>query len=225
MASSHLTSQGGIYQIRCLVNGKVYVGSTVWIDRRWKEHFRLLTRGVHHSRHLQRSWLEFGSNSFVFEILELASADDLIRIEQEYLDRIRPFDPRIGFNYSRTAMSSSGYSLSDQTRARMSAARLGREFSVETRAKLSAAKKGRLVSAETRAKISASGMGQSPSVETRAKLSKANKGRMLSELHRAKISAALRGKGRAMSAEIRAKISATMKSKDRRNASRQEVAG
>lgn len=64
----------------------------------------------------------------------------------------------------------------------------------ETRAKISAAMKQRMVSSETRAKISASTSafrkGKHHTVETRAKLSVANRNRKVSNETRAKLSAA-----------------------------------
>lgn len=63
-----------------------------------------------------------------------------------------------------------------ETRAKMSAARMGKEFSTETRAKLSAARLGRKHSPGTRAKISAAQVGKVMSADARAKMSAAKMG-------------------------------------------------
>ena len=114
-----------------------------------------------------------------------------------------------------------GKTFSAETRAKMSAWGLGRTFSTETRAKMSAAQMGntncvgRTHSAEARAKISAAQMGNTNSVgrthsaETRAKMSAWQIGRTFSTETRAKISVAKTGK--TCSAETRAKISASLK--------------
>jgi hypothetical protein len=52
--------QGGIYQIRCLANGKVYVGSAADLRRRWGRHRRALSIGKHVNGHLQAAWLKHG---------------------------------------------------------------------------------------------------------------------------------------------------------------------
>lgn len=45
----------GIYQIRNIVNGKVYIGSAVNIERRWGMHKNRLKAGQHRNIHLQRA--------------------------------------------------------------------------------------------------------------------------------------------------------------------------
>jgi len=167
MTASHLTTSG-VYQIRCLVNGKVYVGSAINIKKRWNEHRRDLKLGKHHSVHLQRAWTKHGPSQFKFEILGIvALKEDLIRAEQDWIDRIRSFKRDIGYNISPTAGSCLG---AKQTKIR----------SAETRAKLSAALKGknkRPRSAEERAHLSAMTKGRPKSPETRARMTAANKAR------------------------------------------------
>ena len=99
--------------------------------------------------------------------------------------------------------------VSDETRARLSAAGMGRVFSAETKAKISAAHKGRVLDRERvekqRASLTgrkqpkdeierrrASMMGRVVSAETRAKQSAAHKGQIVSEAQRAAISAKLK---------------------------------
>ena len=119
-----------------------------------------------------------------------------------------------------------GTKHSEETKAKLSAARMGREVSPETRAKIGAANRaairkhvaenddscdcfahiGHTVSIETRAKISAALLGRKLSTEHRAKLSAANIGNVVSHKTRAKISA--NRMGHSVSPETRAKIGA-----------------
>lgn len=125
--------------------------------------------------------------------------------------------------------------LSDEYRAKQSAAMLGKQHALghthtaEHKAKNSAAHKGRVFTAEHKANISASKMGHSVSAETRAKISAAKKGNHASEATRAKLSIAHTGKnhtpeyrarmsamrkgckGKPMTAETKAKISSALK--------------
>jgi len=39
----------GVYKITNIINGKVYVGESMDIDKRWDEHKLDLDNGVHHS--------------------------------------------------------------------------------------------------------------------------------------------------------------------------------
>jgi hypothetical protein len=67
--------------------------------------------------------------------------------------------------------------LTQESRAKISAALKGRTLSDETRAKMSAARKGRThFQDEAKAKIGAAHKGKVYSAETRAKMSAANKG-------------------------------------------------
>ena len=59
-----------IYQIRNLINNKVYIGQTVDETRRRCNHFFLLRKGIHHSQKLQRAYNKYGESNFVFEVLE-----------------------------------------------------------------------------------------------------------------------------------------------------------
>lgn len=93
-----------------------------------------------------------------------------------------------------------GSHMTDEQRARVSAAHIGHAVSDETLAKMSAAMMGRKLSAETRARMSAAQIGNKSafgcrrSDETRVKMSTAHMGHTTSPETRAKLSAAKKGK-------------------------------
>ena len=111
---------------------------------------------------------------------------------------------------------------SEESKAKISAANKGKKgkpLSEEHKAKISAANKGKPLSEETKAKLSASLKGREFSEETRAKLSAARKGKPLSEETKAKLSASLKdnipwNKGRKLSEEHKAKLSASLKGRE-----------
>lgn len=84
--SAALSHKSGIYEIRCVVSGKSYVGSTRNFARRWEHHRSLLKRQKHPSPRLQQAWNKHGSEKFVFSILEECSVDDLFVREQCWID-------------------------------------------------------------------------------------------------------------------------------------------
>src|SRR5215216_6770850 len=76
----------GIYQIRCIPTGKIYVGSAVNLRKRQRDHINSLRRGNHENTYLQRAWNKYGEANFDFTILEFVDASDLLYTEQVWID-------------------------------------------------------------------------------------------------------------------------------------------
>ena len=94
-----MTKRIGIYQIKNIINGKIYIGSSVDIDTRWTEHKRDLRMNEHRNKRLQNSYNKYGANNFVYEILELLeSKENLYTREQWWLDNLNACDKNIGYN-------------------------------------------------------------------------------------------------------------------------------
>jgi group I intron endonuclease len=109
--------QSGIYQIRNLVNGKVYVGSAVNIERRLYRHKYQLHNNKHDNEYLQRSWNKYGENIFAFEVLEFVKdAEVLLEREQYWLDLFKSYVRENGYNICPKAGNSSGTRHSEETK-------------------------------------------------------------------------------------------------------------
>lgn len=80
----------GIYQITNTRNGKCYIGSSVNLRRRYREHWRDLENNRHANRYLQSAWNKDGPCSFEFKILLETSSNQLLELEQQYIDRLKP---------------------------------------------------------------------------------------------------------------------------------------
>jgi group I intron endonuclease len=79
-------SYSGVYIIKNSINNRVYVGSSGNIKKRWSDHKRDLMAEKHHSQSLQADWEEYGSESFVFEVLErIEGLDERILAEKNYI--------------------------------------------------------------------------------------------------------------------------------------------
>lgn len=59
----------GVFQLRNLVNGKVFIDSSVNLDKIFNRHRVELNFGNHRNVSLQNDWNEFGEANFVYEIL------------------------------------------------------------------------------------------------------------------------------------------------------------
>jgi group I intron endonuclease len=91
----------GIYKIVNASNGKYYIGSTVNLKRREKEHFQNLRNGCHINVILQRAFNKYSESSFTFVVLEECDADDLMTAEQRFLDE--HYHTGVLYNVSRFA--------------------------------------------------------------------------------------------------------------------------
>ncbi len=133
------SNRSGVYQIRCLINNKIYIGSTSNFSIRWRQHRDLLSKRKHHAPYLQHAWEKHGEDQFVFEELEVIPNEKslLIEAEQRHLDLSMPCNPKIGYNVSPTAGSRLGAPCSPETRALLSEINTGKRRSSETRAKIS----------------------------------------------------------------------------------------
>lgn len=83
--------QSGIYFIKNKNNGKVYVGSSVDITKRWIDHKYKLKLGIHINKHLQASWKKHGAHNFLFIVekdLTGQTEEQILAEEQTYIDRL-----------------------------------------------------------------------------------------------------------------------------------------
>lgn len=67
----------GIYKIENLINGKVYIGQSVHIKKRWREHIAILNFPLLqiYKRPLYQSFIKYGLENFSFNIIEQCSKD------------------------------------------------------------------------------------------------------------------------------------------------------
>lgn len=203
---------GGVYEIVNLNNGKRYIGSAVNFENRWRLHRIHLTRGTHHSRHLQASWSKNGAEVFCFRPLVICDRRNNVMYEQAAMDVLRP-----EFNVAPIAGSCLGLKHTDEARAKMSASKIGnrhwvgRTHTPETLARMTAAHTGKISplrgnrrprSAVEKTAAAHRGMKRSP--ETRAKIAAKAAGRRWTDEAKRKVSATLTG--RRLSPEARAKL-------------------
>lgn len=180
----------GVYAIVNRVNGKQYVGSSRNVKARWATHRRELTRRTHRNEHLTRAWHLYGCESFDFILLHQVPEDELLPVEQVYLDAcaLRP-DEYYNLNYEarggrpspevlvKISAKLKGRTLSEEHRKRIGLANTGREYSADTRAKIGAATAKRRHTEDTKQRIRLASVGRRASDETRARISASNKGR------------------------------------------------
>lgn len=89
----------GIYRIKCLANGKFYIGSSSNLNKRRQDHFSGLRRKNHFNVYLQRTFDKHGEENFIWEILELVEDINILKTREQYwINYYNSFDKEIGFN-------------------------------------------------------------------------------------------------------------------------------
>lgn len=115
----------GIYSIRNIDNGKLYIGSSSRIKYRVKDHRDALLNGDHHSSHLQKSWNKYGENKFIFEVIEIITLENsdktyMLSREQYWIDYLKTYNRDFGYNMSPSATNPNlGIKRSEETKQKL----------------------------------------------------------------------------------------------------------
>ena len=145
----------GIYKISSIkMLDRIYIGSSINISKRWKEHLNDLKRHKHHSIKLQRHYDKYGVADIHFSIITECEKADIENTEQFFIDAYKPY-----FNSCPKVGSPHLPNVSEETRKKMSEKRKGFEWSEEVKRKMSESATGNKNS-----------VGIMPSEETREKL-------------------------------------------------------
>lgn len=100
-----------VYVIRNVMNGKVYVGSTVNMSKRKARHLNDLNKNSHANKHLQKAWNKYGEENFIHEIIEVCANEEVLRKKElEHIARLNALNHNLGYNISEstTNFSASG---------------------------------------------------------------------------------------------------------------------
>lgn len=116
-------SLGGIYSIVNTFNSKIYIGSTIQINRRKTEHWYLLKHNRHPNRHLQNAWNKYGEKAFEFRIVELCIDDVLIQREQSWINYYKSMDRNFGYNIENANRTT----FTEEHRRHLSESMMGRK--------------------------------------------------------------------------------------------------
>ncbi len=97
----------GIYKVENKKNGKIFIGSSLNVDKVFNRlQFSLSNGDIHLNKDLLRDWQEYGENNFLFEILdqlkpnedpEYDYKEDLETLEALWIEKLQPYDEK-GYN-------------------------------------------------------------------------------------------------------------------------------
>jgi group I intron endonuclease len=204
--------KSGVYRWVNKVTGKTYVGSSVDLSIRFKNyHNYTYISDPAKNMAIYRALLKYGYSNFKLEIIEYCEPTNAVKREQFYFDLLQPeynilttAGSSLGFQHSEVTLAKfRARKHSEETKQKMSEARIGykhieetldkfraRKHSEETLAKMRARKH----SEETLAKFRA----QRNTEEYKRKMSEAQIGRKHSEETRKKISDVMSGENNPM---------------------------
>lgn len=188
----------GIYKITNIVNRKMYIGQSIDMEQRWKEHI------IHHrtgNQILYKAMRKYGIENFKFEIQDICNEEDLNNLEIYYIWYFNTYvhsDSSIGYNMTTGGNTTKGFRLSDDTKLKISNSlkgkyskeknyNYGKSLTKEQRQKISNTLRGKYcgdknpnygkkLSDETKSKISKSWESRIVSDETKTKMSEARTG-------------------------------------------------
>ena len=221
----------GVYLIRCLANGCVYVGQAKNCRVRFNQHRHHLRKNKHGNPRLQHAWNAHGEGAFEFVVLEECIVCELDAREQHNLDAIkssggavfncgtvapcpnrgRKLKPLSAEHKEKIRNSLFGYKRSDEERKIIGERARGRVASQETREKQRAAKLDKKLKPEHAAKAAAARVGKPHKTNeaARQRLIERNKLMVFTPEIRAKMRQAMLG--RTHDAAARAKCSEAAK--------------
>lgn len=156
-----------IYRYTNTINGKVYIGSTINIKIRHREHRRASENTRTMSIYFYQAARKYGWDNFKLEVIE-ENVCPLIRNDREnfWIKHHNSLDRNFGYN----SCLADHTELSVTSREKKSKSLKGRKHSDESNAKRSASLKDIKLSDEHKAKLSAAKIGTHRSDETKAKI-------------------------------------------------------
>jgi len=153
-------------------NGKRYVGSAKDLRLRLLSYYNTSSL-LNTNMLICKALLKYGFSAFSLTILECCKTEELVQREQYYIDTLRP-----EYNILTTAYSSLGYTHTEETLAKISKENnhmFGQNHTEEARAKMVAAKLGRVLSEELKEKLKVAATGKIFTEEHRLALSASKK--------------------------------------------------
>lgn len=158
-----------VYMHKNKTNGKVYIGYTGRkVNIRWgKNGYKYLEtykNGQYYHPKFAKAIIKYGWDNFEHIIIRnnIETIEEAHKLEQELIALYQATNDLYGYNMTDGGEGMSGRHPSEETRQKMSCAKIGKEPWNKGKKGLTAWNKGLKMSEETRAKVSSSKKGQIP---------------------------------------------------------------
>jgi group I intron endonuclease len=196
----------GIYKITS-PSGKIYIGQSINIERRFKHYKRLSCKD---QVKIYNSLLKYGVDAHIFQVLELCDTKELNNRERHYQDLYDSVTNGLNLLYVKSEHFNGAHS--EQSKKKISNSLKGKTFTDEHKYKIGLSNSRRVMSAETKEKHRLNRLGRIVSIETKQKQSQSRLGYVHSAETKQKIADSLKGIQREpISEKTRAKMSESQK--------------
>lgn len=132
----------GIYKITNTINGKVYIGQSIDIEKRWKDHIKDYKKG---EQVLYKAIRKYGIENFSFEVVEECDMEELddkeIYYIKEYCSYIHA-DESKGYNMTLGGEGNRGLVFTKEHKRRLSESRKGKHHTQVVRKRMSETRRG-----------------------------------------------------------------------------------
>jgi group I intron endonuclease len=154
----------GIYKIISPSN-KIYIGQSIDIERRFRHYKKMSCKD---QVKIYNSFLKYGVDAHIFEILELCDTEDLNNRERHYQDLYDSVANGLNLLYVKSEHFNGGHS--EESKKKISDSLKGKTFTDEHKYKIGLGNSRRVMSVETKEKHRLNGLGKKASPETKEKL-------------------------------------------------------
>jgi len=172
----------GIYKIISPSN-KVYIGQSIDIERRFRHYKRMVCKD---QVKIYNSFLKYGVDAHIFEVLELCDTEDLNNRERHYQDLYDSVANGLNLLYVKSEHFNGGHS--DESKKKISDSLTGRKLTDEHKYRIGLNNSRRIMSPETKEKHRLNGLGKKASPETIEKQRQSRLGSKRSEETKKKMS-------------------------------------
>lgn len=112
----------GIYQIKNVRNGKLYIGQSTNLSHRKSCHFFDLNNKRHKNIYLQRAY-DVEPENFIFEVICVCGEEELNDLEIYYIEKYKTTNSEYGYNLDRGGNSKGR--MSEETKQKLSKLKRG----------------------------------------------------------------------------------------------------
>lgn len=118
----------GVYLLRNLINGKIYIGKTNNFTRRFQAHKDSKNHKFNRNSIISKAISKYGWNNFSIKILESykeVENDILLEIEKYWINEYNSTDRTIGYNLVKEGAGMMGYRHTQETKDHLSKVKSG----------------------------------------------------------------------------------------------------